>query len=59
NNRHRPLKFTVGDMLYLKVSLMKGVVCFGMKGNLALRFIRPFEITEHVGVVAYRLALPT
>ncbi|XP_043809118.1 uncharacterized protein LOC122722473, partial [Manihot esculenta] len=28
------------------------------KGKLSPRFIRPYEIVEHVGPVAYRLALP-
>ncbi|GJU08438.1 hypothetical protein Tco_1124868, partial [Tanacetum coccineum] len=36
----------------------KGVVCFGKKGKLAPRFVRPFEITERIGPVAYRLRLP-
>nr|GFA65236.1 hypothetical protein [Tanacetum cinerariifolium] len=34
------------------------VVLFGKKGKLALRFVRPFEITERIGPVAYRLRLP-
>ncbi|XP_058088861.1 uncharacterized protein LOC131235619 [Magnolia sinica] len=32
---------------------------FKKKGKLAPCFIRPFEILDHVGAVAYRLALPT
>ncbi|GKC17120.1 putative reverse transcriptase domain-containing protein, partial [Tanacetum coccineum] len=35
----------------------KGVVRFGKKGKLAPRFVRPFEITERIGPVAYRLRL--
>ena len=35
----------------------RGVVRFGKRGKLLLRFIRPFEILERVGTVAYRLAL--
>nr|GEW28236.1 reverse transcriptase domain-containing protein [Tanacetum cinerariifolium] len=34
------------------------VVCFGKKGKLAPSFVRPFEIIEKVGPVAYQLDLP-
>ncbi|GJT55221.1 putative reverse transcriptase domain-containing protein [Tanacetum coccineum] len=54
----KPLEFSVGDYVLLKVSPWKGVVCFGKKGKLAPRFVGPFEIIEKVGPVAYRLDLP-
>ena len=38
--------------------LKRGVVKFGKRGKLSSRFIRPFEILERVGTVAYQLALP-
>ena len=36
----------------------RGVVGFGKRGKLSPRFIRPFEILERIGTIAYRLALP-
>ncbi|GKD68945.1 putative reverse transcriptase domain-containing protein [Tanacetum coccineum] len=58
DKRRKPLEFSVGDHVLLKVSPWKGVVRFGKKGKLAPRFVGPFEITERIGPVAYRLRLP-
>ncbi|GJS44926.1 reverse transcriptase domain-containing protein [Tanacetum coccineum] len=58
DKRRKPLEFSVGDYVLLKVSPWKGVVRFGKKGKLAPRFVGPFEIIEKVGTVAYRLDLP-
>jgi hypothetical protein len=57
NKRRRPLVFRVGDYVYLKVSPIKGVNCFGVRGKLSPRYIGPFTITERCGPMAYRLAL--
>nr|GEW06911.1 hypothetical protein [Tanacetum cinerariifolium] len=57
NKRRKPLEFSVGDYVLLKVSPWKGMVRFGKKGKLAPRFVRPFEMIEKVGHVAYRLDL--
>jgi hypothetical protein len=58
NKRHRPLEFEVRDHVYLKVSPMKGVKRFGVKGKLAPHYIGPFPILEKCGTVTYKLELP-
>ncbi|WVZ90080.1 hypothetical protein U9M48_036411 [Paspalum notatum var. saurae] len=58
NKRRRSLVFEVDDHVYLRVSPMKGVHRFGVKGKLAPRYVGPFKITEQCGSVAYRLELP-
>ncbi|GKC56126.1 putative reverse transcriptase domain-containing protein [Tanacetum coccineum] len=57
DKRRKPLDFSVGDYVLLKVSPWKGVVRFGKKGKLAPRFVGPFKIIEKVGPIAYRLDL--
>ncbi|GKA23672.1 putative reverse transcriptase domain-containing protein [Tanacetum coccineum] len=46
----KPLEFSIGDYVLLKVSPWKGVVRFGKKGKLAPRFVGPFEIIEKVAM---------
>ena len=48
----------MGDCVFLKVSPMRGVMRFGKKGKLYPRFGGPFEVTQIVGKLAYRIALP-
>ncbi|GJV63769.1 hypothetical protein Tco_1474597 [Tanacetum coccineum] len=40
------------------VSPWKGVVRFGKRGKLNLRYVRPFKVLEKVGEVAYKIELP-
>jgi hypothetical protein len=58
NTRRRELTFEVGDYVYLKVSPMRSVRRFNVKGKLAPRYIGPFKIIERRGEMAYQLELP-
>ena len=57
DKRRQPLEFDSCDHVFLKVMPKRGVVRFGKQGKLSPRFIRPFEVFERVGAVAYLLAL--
>ena len=59
DRRRRPLEFEVGDHVFLKVMPKREVVRFGKRGNLSSRYIGPFEVLKRVGMIAYRLDLPS
>jgi hypothetical protein len=48
----------VGDYVYLKVSPIRGVRRFGVKGKLAPRYVGPYQIQAKRREVAYQLNLP-
>jgi hypothetical protein len=58
DTRRRDLSFKVGDFVYLKVSPIRGVRRFGVKGKLAPRYIGLYQILARRGEVAYQLGLP-
>ena len=58
DTRRRELVFEVGDYVYLKVSPMRSVKRFNMKGKLAPRYVGLFKVLERRGEVAYQLELP-
>ncbi|XP_016706923.1 uncharacterized protein [Gossypium hirsutum] len=58
NLKGKDIEFAVGDQVFLKVSPWKKVLQFDRKGKLSPRFIKPYEIIERIGRVAYRLVLP-
>jgi hypothetical protein len=58
DKRRSPLEFELGDHIYLRVSLMKGVCRFGVKGKLAPRYIGPYPIIDKYGPTSYQVELP-
>jgi hypothetical protein len=58
DNRRSPLEFEEGDHVYLKVSPLRGMRRFKVKGKLFPCFIGPFRIFRRVGEMAYQLELP-
>jgi ribosomal protein L21E len=58
HTRRRLLEFKEGDHVYLKVSPIRGMRRFKVKGKLYPRFIGPFLILKRVGEVAYQVELP-
>ena len=59
DGKWRDLTFKVNNYVYLKVSPMRGIRRFNIKGKLAPRYISPYRVLERKGEVAYRLELPT
>ncbi|KAG8474723.1 hypothetical protein CXB51_031299 [Gossypium anomalum] len=56
--KRKEIEYSVGDMVFLKISPWKKILRFGKKGKLSLRFIRPYLVLKRVGPVAYQLELP-
>ncbi|KAA0064204.1 ty3-gypsy retrotransposon protein [Cucumis melo var. makuwa] len=59
DERRKDLQFDVGDMVFLKLAPIKGVLRFEKKGKLSPRFVGSFEILERIGPVASRSTLPS
>ena len=58
DNKRRDVSYESGDRVYHRVSPLRGVKRFGIKGKLAPRFIGPFKVLSRKGEVAYELELP-
>jgi hypothetical protein len=57
DTRRRELSFKVGDYVYLKVSPIRGIKRFRVKGKLAPRYIGQYQIQARREEVAYKLSL--
>ncbi|XP_054801438.1 uncharacterized protein LOC129305431 [Prosopis cineraria] len=58
NKRSRPIKFMVGDHIFLKVTPMTRIGRSIRAKKLTPRFIGPFKILERIGPLEYWIALP-
>ena len=58
DSKRKDTEYEVGDRVYLRVSPLRGVKNFGVKGKLAPRFVGPYKVLERMGEVAYKLELP-
>jgi hypothetical protein len=58
DTQRRQLEFEESDHVYLKVSPIRGMRRFKVKGKLSPRFIGLFKILKRVGEMAYQLELP-
>ena len=58
DKRRRELYFEVGDLVYLKVSSIRGTRRFQVQGKLAPRYIGPYRVVKTIGAIAYRIQLP-
>ncbi|XP_050897013.1 uncharacterized protein LOC127103813 [Lathyrus oleraceus] len=58
DKRRKTLAFSEGDHFFLRVTPVTGVGRALKSKKLTPRFIGPYQITQQVGTVAYRIALP-
>jgi transposase InsO family protein len=58
DNHRRDLEFQVRDYVYLRVSPLRGIVRFHVKGKLAPRYVGPYRICQRIGKLAYKVELP-
>ena len=57
-SKRKETVYETGDRVYLRVSPLRGVKRFGVKGKLAPRFVGPYKILQRMGEVGYKLELP-
>ena len=58
DKRRKDLEFQDGDHMFLRVTLVTGVGRALKSRKLTPRYIGPYQISEKVGTVAYRVSLP-
>ena len=58
DTKRNEVTYEVGDRASLRVSPLRGVKRFGVKGKLAPRFVGPYRVFKRMGEVPYKLELP-
>ena len=58
DSKRKEVVYEIEDRAYLRVSPLRGVKRFGVKGKLAPRFVGPYRVLERMREVAYKLELP-
>ena len=58
DTKRKEVVYEIGDRAYLRVSPLRGVKRFGVKGKLAPRFVGPYRVLERMGEVANKLESP-
>ena len=56
--KRKEVVYEIGDRAYLRVSPLRGIKRFGIKGKLAPWFIGPYRVLARKGEVAYQLEFP-
>ena len=57
DSKRKEIVYEVVYRVYLRVSPLRGVKHFGVKGKLAPCFVGPYKVLECMGEVAYKLEL--
>ena len=58
DSKCKEVVYEIGDRAYLRVSPLRGVKSFGVRGKLAPRFVGPYKVLGRMGEVSYKLKLP-
>ncbi|KAL1216081.1 hypothetical protein V5N11_012819 [Cardamine amara subsp. amara] len=58
DRRKKELEFAVGDLVYLKMAMLRGPNRSISGTKLSPRYMGPVRVLDVVGLVAYRLELP-
>jgi len=58
DQRRRPLEFSAGEHVFLRVTPFTGVGRVVKSKKLTPKFIGPYQILRRIGPVAYEIALP-